>query len=307
MPSIKKTLLATVSSVALLATALVAAPANAAVATSLTVAGSAAATAGTSEATAIVLPVPSDNSVDSTDAVEFAIAGITAGDAISVVATDATLIPAGTTGTITATTGVSRLDISTGTGTTASFKAYTKTTKVGKIAVTIGSAAAVNYYVKGVAGALNNISVVAPASPLGSVAKVTVAGSDVFGNAVSGATVSLQVLGATATSTYALTTGTDGSVVKELSGLAVDAYDLVATATVATAVAGLKAPVGFVKAQLKVVDLAALVAEKDAEIAVLKAKLALAEASASGNKAKYNALAKKWNVKFPKAKVKLVK
>ncbi len=307
MPSIKKTLLATVSSVALLATALVAAPANAAVATSLTVAGSAAATAGTSEATAIVLPVPSDNSVDSTDAVEFAIAGITAGDAISVVATDATLIPAGTTGTITATTGVSRLDISTGTGTTASFKAYTKTTKVGKIAVTIGSAAAVNYYVKGVAGALNNISVVAPASPLGSVAKVTVAGSDVFGNAVSGATVSLQVLGATATSTYALTTGTDGSVVKELSGLAVDAYDLVATATVATAVTGLKAPVGFVKAQLKVVDLAALVAEKDAEIAVLKAKLALAEASASGNKAKYNALAKKWNVKFPKAKVKLVK
>jgi hypothetical protein len=35
--------------------------------------------------------------------------------------------------------------------------------------------------------------------------------------------------------------------------------------------------------------------------------LALAEAKAEGNKAKYNALAKKWNVKFPKAKVALLK
>ena len=307
MTSFKKPLIAIASAVALAATAFVAAPANAVGATYVLTGGNSASIAGTTEATAISLPVPADNSVDSVDVLDFALTGITAGEAVTVVATDATLIAAGTTGTITATTGVARLDISTGTGTTAGFKVYTKTTKVGKIAVTVGSAAVVNYFVKGTAGALNNISVVAPTAALGTVAKVTVSGTDVFGNAVAGSAVSLQVLGATATNTYSLTTGADGTVVKELSSLSVDTYDLVATATVATAVTGLKVPGGFVKAQLKVVDLAALVAEKDAEIATLKAKLALAEASASGNKAKFNALAKKWNVKFPKAKVKLVK
>jgi hypothetical protein len=111
-----------------------------------------------------------------------------------------------------------------------------------------------------------------------------------------------------------LTTATDGTAVKELTGLSVDTYDLIATATVATAVTGLTAPTGFVRGTLKVVDLAALVATKDAELAIanatiadLTAKLALAEAKAAGNKAKYNSLAKKWNAKFPKAKVALLK
>lgn len=307
MTSFKKPLIAIASAVALAATAFVAAPANAVGATYVLTGGNSASVAGTTEATAITLPVPADNSVDSVDVLDVALTGITAGEAVTVVATDATLIAAGTTGTITATTGVARLDISTGTGTTAGFKVYTKTTKVGKIAITVGSAATVNYFVKGTAGALNNVSVAAPTAALGAVAKITVSGTDVFGNAVAGSTVSLQVIGSTATNTYSLTTGADGTIVKELSGLSVDTFDLVATATVATAVTGLKAPAGFVKAQLKVVDLAALVAEKDAEIAVLKAKLALAEASASGNKAKFNNLAKKWNVKFPKAKVALIK
>lgn len=301
MTSFKKPLIAIASAVVLVATAFVAAPANAVGATYvLTVASAAPATAGTTEAAAIALPVPADNSVDSTDSLDFALTGITAGEAVTVVATDATLVAAGTTGTITASTGVARLDIATGTGTTAGFKVYTKTTKVGKVVVTVGAATPVTYYVKGTAGALNNITVSAPTAALGTTAKVTVAGTDVFGNAVAGSTVSLQVLGATATNTYSLTTGADGTVVKDLSSLSVDTYDLVATATVATAVTGLKAPLGFIKAQLKVVDLAALVAEKDAEIAALNAKIAALKASEI---AKYNKLAKKWNAKFPKAKV----
>jgi hypothetical protein len=311
MTSLKKPLIAIASAVVFATTAFIAAPASAAVATALTVAGSAAATAGTSEATAVVLPVPADNSVDSTDAVEFALSGITAGDAVTVVATDATLIAAGTTGTITATTGVARLDIATGTGTTASFKAYTKTTKVGKIAVTVGSAAAVNYYVKGAAGALNAIALSAPTAALGTTAKVTATGTDVFGNAVSGATVALQVISGTATNTYSLTTAADGTAVKDLTGLSVDTYDLIATATVAAQVAGLANPAGFIKGQLKVVDLAGLVATKDAELAVanatitdLKAQLAALKAAEI---AKYNILAAKWNKKFPKAKVALRK
>jgi hypothetical protein len=312
MTSIKKTLIATASAVALVTTALVAAPAYATGATvTLTVAGSAAATAGTTEATAVALPVPADNSVDSTDALEFAITGITAGDAVAVSATDATLIAAGTTGTLTATTGVSTLNIATGTGTTAGFKAYTKTTKVGKVVITIGSASAVTYYVKGTAGSLNAIALSAPTAALGTTAKVTATGTDVFGNAVSGATIALQVISGTATNTYSVTTTTDGTAVKDLAGLSVDTYDLIATATVAAQVTGLAKPVGFVKGQLKVVDLAGLVATKDAELAVanatiadLKSQLVALQAAEIAN---YNKLAARWNKANPKAKVALRK
>ena len=311
MTSLKKPLIAIASAVVFATTAFIAAPASAAVATTLTVAGSAAATTGTSEATAVVLPVPADNSVDSTDAVEFAVSGITAGDAVTVVATDATLVAAGTTGTITATTGVARLDIATGTGTTAGFKAYTKTTKVGKIVVTVGTTTPVTYYVKGTAGALNNIALTAPTAALGTTAKVTATGTDVFGNVVSGATVALQVISGTATNTYSLTTATDGTAVKELTGLSVDTYDLLATATVAAQVTGLAKPLGFVKGQLKVVDLSALAATKDAELAVANATIADLKAQIVALKAaeikKYNTLAAKWNKKFPKNKVALRK
>lgn len=304
MTSFKKPLIAIATALALATTTFVAA-ANATGATyTLTVATASPATAGTSEATAIALPVPADNSVDSTDALDVAITGITAGESVAVVATDATLIPAGTTGTITASTGVARLDIATGTGTTAGFKVYTKTTKTGKFVVTIGTGTPVTYFVKGVAGTVNTIALSAPTAALGTTAKVTATGVDVFGNAVSGVTVALQVISATATNTYSLTTAADGTAVKDLTGLTVGNYDLLATATVASAVTGLTTPVGFVKGQLKVVDLAALVATKDAEIAVLNAKIVALQAAEI---AKYNKLAKKWNAKFPKAKVALRK
>ena len=310
MASFKKTLIATASAVALVTTALIAAPANAAVSTALTVAGSAA-TGGTTEATAIALPVPADNSVDTVDTLDVALSGITAGEAVAVVATDATLVAAGTTGAITATTGASTLNIATGTGTTAGFRVYTKTTKVGKVVVTVGAATPVTYYVKGTAGALNAIALTAPTAALGTTAKVTATGTDVFGNVVSGATVGLQVISGSATNTYSLTTTTDGTAVKELTGLSVDTYDLLATATVAAQVTGLAKPIGFVKGQLKVVDLSALAAGKDAELAVANATIADLKAQIVALKAaeiaKYNALATRWNKAHPAKKIALRK
>jgi hypothetical protein len=310
MASFKKTLIATASAVALVTTALIAAPANAAVSTALTVAGSAA-TGGTTEATAIALPVPADNSVDTVDTLDVALSGITAGEAVAVVATDATLVAAGTTGAITVTTGASTLNIATGTGTTAGFRVYTKTTKVGKVVVTVGAATPVTYYVKGTAGALNAIALTAPTAALGTTAKVTATGTDVFGNVVSGATVALQVISGSATNTYSLTTTADGTAVKELTGLSVDSYDLLATATVAAQVTGLAKPVGFVKGQLKVVDLSALAAGKDAELAVAIATIADLKAQIVALKAaeiaKYNALATRWNKAHPAKKIALRK
>jgi hypothetical protein len=312
MASLKKTLIATASAVVLATTTFASLPAFATGATyALTVAGSAPATAGTSEASAIALPVPTDNSVDTVDTLDFALTGITAGETVSVTATDATLIAAGTTGTITASTGAAVLTIATGTGTTAGFKVYTKTTKVGKVVVTVGAATAVTYYVKGTAGALNSITLTAPTAALGTTAKVTATGTDVFGNVVSGATVALQVISGTATNTYSLTTATDGTAVKDLTGLSVDTYDLIATATVAAQVTGLTKPVGFVKGQLKVVDLSALAATKDAELAVATATIADLKAQLVALKAaeiaKYNKLAARWNKANPNKKIALRK
>jgi len=306
MTSFKKPLIAIASAVVLATTTFIALPANAAVTTTLTIATTAA-TGGTTEATAIALPVPADNSVDAADALDFALAGITAGETVTVVATDATLIKAGTTGTVTATTGESALSIPTGTGNTAAFKVYTKTTKTGKVVVTVGTAIPVTYYVKGTAGALNTITVSAPTAALGTTAKVTVSGADVFGNVVNAAAIALQVISSKATTPYTLTTGVTGTATQDIASLSVDTYDLVATATVATAVTGLTTPVGFVKGQFKVVDLAALVTTKDAELAVANAKVSVAEAKYAALVKRFNALAKQYNKKVSKkSQVKLV-
>jgi hypothetical protein len=310
MTSLKKPLIAIASAVALAATTLLAVPANAATA-ALTVNAVAVSPSPTTTANAVALPVPADNSVDATDALKIALTGVTTGSNVVATATDALLLTTLTGAT--AASGSASVTIATGTGTTADIFVFTKTTKTGTVVVT-ADGVTTTYYVKGTAGALNTIKVDAPTAALGTTAKVTVTGTDVFGNAVNGSTVALQVISGTATNTYSLTSATDGTAVKELTGLAVGSYDLVATATVSAAVTGLTAPTGFVRGTLKVVDLAALVAEKDAELAVAKAtiadlttKLALAEAAATGNKAKYNALAKKWNAKFPKNKVALLK
>jgi hypothetical protein len=309
MTSLKKPLIAIASALALVGTVL-SVPANAATA-ALTVNAVAVTTAPTTAANAVALPVPADNSVDATDALKIALTSVATGSAVTATATDALLLTTLTGAT--AASGSSTVSIATGTGTTADIFVFTKTTKTGTVVVT-ADGVSTTYYVKGTAGALNTIKVDAPTAAVGTTAKVTVAGADVFGNVVSGSVVALQVVSSTSTNTYSITTTADGTAVKELAGLTVGSYDLIATATVATAVTGLTTPVGFVRGTLKVVDLAALVAEKDAELAIAKAtiadlttKLALAEAKAEGNKKRHNALAVKWNKKFPKAKVALLK
>jgi hypothetical protein len=139
------------------------------------------------------------------------------------------------------------------------------------------------------------------------------------------------------TDTVAATLGTkEQTVALPASG----SVTVVAYATVATAVTGLAAPVGSVSATIVVRDIAAELAAKNAELAVVNSALAaekaaraadkvaadkaLADAKALSDsatvtakaaadlakatyKAEYNALATKWNKKFPKLKVALKK
>jgi hypothetical protein len=316
--------------------------ASAAVATTLTVNGSAASTSGATSATAIALPVPADNSVDLADALKFALTGLDTGTVVSASASNATIVPALATvsAPVTSTSGSASLSVSTGTGTTAEFYVYTKTTLVGSVSVTIAGNTTV-YYVQGTAGALNSIALTAPASgAAGTIATLKVAGYDVFGNLKGGATINTLVSSNGAATATALTTDTavatlgtkEQAVTLPASGSVV----VTAYATVATAVTGLSAPIGSVVATVAVRDLAGELASKVSELSIANAALAtekaaraadkvaadkaLADAKASSvatqaaadlasatYKAEYNALAKKWNAKNPKAKVALKK
>jgi hypothetical protein len=318
-------------------------PANAAVSTTLTVGGSAAATTGATSATAIALPVPADNSVDSADALKIAVTGLDTGTTVSAVASNATIVPALATVTapVTAASGSTSLSVSTGTGTTAEFYVYTKTTAVGSVSVTIAGNTTV-YYVQGTAGALNSITLIAPATAAaGTTQKITVAGYDVFGNAKSGATINTLVTKDGAATATALTTdtvtATIGTKTQDIILPASGSVSITAYATVASLVTGLSAPVGSVVATITVRDLVGELATVTAQLAAEKAgraadkvaaDKALADAiakaatdkttaqatadaatatAAASYKAEYNALATKWNKAHPKAKVALKK
>ena len=340
MNSFKKVSL--IIAAALTSTMLVSPAANANAGTvTLTVAGSAA-VGGTVVGTPVSLPVPADNSIDATDALKIAVTSVDTGTVVTAVATNATIVSALATSAapVTASSGSSTLSVSTGTGNSADFYVYTKSTAVGTVSITRAGTTTV-YYVQGTAGALNSIALTAPASgAAGTVATLRVIGYDVFGNAKGGATINTLVSSNGVATATALTTDTatatlgtkEQTVTLPASGSVV----VTAYATVATAVTGLTAPVGAVTATLVVRDLAGELAARTAELAVANAALAAEKAGRAADKVasdkaitdaaaklatdkaaadlakaiyikEYNALATKWNKKFPKLKVALKK
>lgn len=339
MKSFKKVSL--IIAAALTSTMLVspAAQANAGTVT-LTVAGSAA-TGGTVVTTPVSLPVPADNSIDAADALKIAVTSVDTGTVVTAVAVNATIVPALTgTAVVTASSGTSTLSVSTGTGNSADFYVYTKSTAVGSVSITRAGTTTV-YYVQGTAGALNSITLTAPATAAAGTSQVLkVSGFDVFGNPKGGATINTLVSSSGSALSTALTTDTAaatlGTKEQTVTIPATGSVTVVAYATVAAAVTGLAAPVGSVSATIGVRDIAGELAVKNAEVASLTAQLAAANKALADEKAarttdsatataaavtakaaadlakatyikEYNALATKWNKKFPKLKVKLKK
>ena len=334
---------------ALTSTMLVSPAANANAGTvTLTVAGSAA-TGGTVVTTPVSLPVPADNSIDAADALKIAVTSVDTGTVVTAVAVNATLVPAlaATGSAVTASSGTSTLSIATGTGTSADFYVYTKSTAVGSVSITRAGTTTV-YYVQGTAGALNSITLTAPASAAAGTSQVLkVSGFDVFGNPKGGATINTLVSSSGVALSTALTTDTAtatlGTKEQTVTIPATGSVTVVAYATVATAVTGLAAPVGSVSATIVVRDIAAELAAKNAELATANAALKAAQDALAAEKAgraadkaasdsatatakaatvtaqaaadlakatyikEYNALATKWNKKFPKLKVALKK
>jgi hypothetical protein len=294
MTSFKKPLIAIASAVALVGTMLVAGPANASSAT-LTVAGSSPATAGTSSATAIALPVPADNDVSSADALRIALSGVTAGSNVSVTATNAKIVTAVTSGStiVKVDSGVSTVTIPTGTGTTADVYVYTTTTETGTVSVTANNNTT-TYYVKGTAGSAYNLKVAAPTvANLGATVEVTAVVTDVFGNAVTNASISSTVIrGSIGSFSY---DATDKRYEATLTVPATAGTTVVSNTITASAVTGLAKPDTEVVSSISVADLAGQVAALQAQVAAMVTAK------------KYNKLAKRWNKANPSKKVKLVK
>jgi hypothetical protein len=309
----------------------------------LTVAGSAA-TGGTVVTTPVSLPVPADNSIDAADALKIAVTSVDTGTVVTAVATNATIVPALATSTapVTASNGTSTLSIATGTGTAADFYVYTKSTAVGSVSITRAGTTTV-YYVQGSnsAATANSITLSAPASGAAGTSQVLkVSAFDVFGNLKSGVTVNTLVSSNGVATATALTTdtvtATIGTKEQTITLPASGSVVVTAYATVASAVTGLSTPVGAVTATITVRDLAGELASVTAQLAAEKAARAadkvaadkaLADAKAVSDsatatlkaenevlkktiadlKTKFNALAKKWNAKFPKLRVNWIK
>jgi len=349
MKSFKKIALAVVAAMTmstLVATSASAAPMSI---TSVKKAGTTT-TLGTAATTPITLPVPTDNSVDTADTVEFVVT-VDTGTVVSVVATNATVVPAVATSTapVTASSGSATWSQNVGTGTTATFYVYTKTTAIGSVAITNGGTTT-TYYVQGIAGAIDKLTLAGVNSAAaGTSVTVTIGAVDVFGNKISGKSISAIANGATL-DTNTVTTGSgltnfgppDVKFVAPATGpVTIVAY--AASADMATAVTGFSTPSSSAVKVIAVTDLSAQVADLTAQLAAANAAKAAAETALATEKAaraadkvaadaaaakavvdlakakadadlakatyiaEFNALAKKWNAKFPKLKVTLKK
>ena len=308
------------------------APAQAA-STALTVGGSSVST-GTVVSNPAILPVPADNSVDSADALKIAITGLDTGTVVTASASNASIVPALATvsAPVTASAGSSTLSISTGTGTTADFYVFTKTTTAGTVVVTVGGNTT-TYYVKGSAGAAYNLSVVgADTASISTVTKVYAKTTDIFGNPVVTTTPTVSAINATVGAVSVSDTVT-GTFAFDLSAPAVAGTAALSVAITATDVVGFPAAVKTVTKFASITSPADAVASLQAQLAAEKAgraadkvaadkaladakalaatdtatAKAAADLAAAAYKAEYNALAKKWNAKNPKAKVALKK
>jgi len=310
--------------------------ASAAVSTALTVGGSSVST-GTVSSNPAVLPVPADNSVDSADALKIALTGLDTGTVVSATASNATIVPALATvsAPVTASAGSASLSISTGTGTTADFYVYTKTTTVGTVVVTVGGNTT-TYYVKGSAGPAYNLSVVGgDSASISTVSKVYAKTTDIFGNPVVTTTPTVSAINATVGSVSVSDTATGTFVfdfiAPALTGTAALSVNITATdvATLAPAVktvtkfasitnpadtlASLNAQLAAARAELAAEKTGRAADKAAADSAAAKAATdaaaskAAADLASAAYKAEYNALAKKWNAKNPKAKVALKK
>jgi hypothetical protein len=299
MDSFKKISIATISAVALLATTILAVPANASITAAVTVGEENVATTAKVIATPATPTVPADNKVDLADTVKFVVT-VANNTTVSAAATDAKLVSAlhATGAPVTSADGSATISGNSGSGTTVTFYAFTNKATTGSVVVSTGGSST-TYYLKGVAGDAYNLSVVAPkVSTLSAASPLTATVTDVFGNAVTNASISNTVIRGTVGSFVYSDADKVYKATFTASGVAGDA--IVESKISATAIAGLPKPVDSVVYTISVGDLAAQVEALTKRVSELEASLAK-----SVTKKKYNKLVRKWNRSNPNNRVSL--
>ena len=299
MTSFKKPLIAIASAVALVTSALVAAPANATVSAVVTVGVTDVATTSKVITTPATPTVPSDNKVDPADTVKFVVT-VAANTVVTATATDAKLVSAldAADAAVTAAAGSATFSGNSGSGTTVTFYAFTTKATTGSVVVSTGGSSA-TYYLKGTAGPAYNLTAVVPTvANLSGTAEVTALVSDIFGNAITNATISSTVIRATLGAfSY---DATDKRYEATLTAPATAGTTVIANTITAFAVAGLAKPATEVVSSISVADLAG-------QVAALTAQLAAATKLAATNKVKHNKLVKRFNKITTGKKAKLIK
>lgn len=357
MKSFKKIALGMVAAMTLgtiVATPASAAPMTVAVTTWNGVAYAAPATAGTSTATAIARPVPADNSVDAADVVKF-VATVDTGTTVQVSASNASIVlaTASLAAPVNASSGASAVNIAVGTGTTAEFYVYTKTTAIGAVSITNGGTTS-TYFIQGTTDKINSLTVTgADSAASGTSVSLTVTATDVFGNKIPGKFITAIANGATLVAT-SVSTGVSladygtaelkfvapvtgpvtvvayltnaADLAAEVAGFNKPSSSAVKVVTVRDLLAELKASQDALAAEkaahevtkadlvkAKADTLSANIGKTNAENALAASTAELAKVKADNDaaiaalKAAFNALAKKWNAKNPKAKIALLK
>ena len=300
MNSFKKASLAAISALALVASAMIAVPANASIVAAVTVGSTDVATTSKVSTTPATPTVPSDNKVDLADTVKFVVT-VPAGTIVRATAADAKLVTAldAVGAEVPASAGAASVEINTGSGTTATFYAFTTKTTAGSVVVTAGGSSS-TYYLKGLAGPAYNLSVSVPTvAGLGSDVDFTATATDVFGNTVENATITTTLLRGTVKT--ALTWNSTDKLYKGVITTPAAAGTVAGIATIsATDVTGLAKAVKEASFSIAAADLAT-------QVATLSALLATAQADAAKANKKFNKLAKRWNRANPTKKVKLIK
>ncbi len=280
---------------ALTAATLSAVPASANTQT-LTIAG-AAATGGTTSATAVALPVPGD-SVTASNALSISVSGLASNTTVSATATNALLLSTLTGAT--AASGSNTISVNTGASTSAELFVFTKTAVTGSVVVTVGNTQT-TYYVKGTAGDVAKVAVAAPTTGLaGSTQSVDVSAFDKYDNAKGSGTVNLVLDTNGVITTATVTTSTSGTVrytvtLPSTGSVKVTAY-AASSSAVATILVG--QPRNLDAELTKALgDLAAATAT----VATLTAENAEFAKTVRKLKWQYNTLVKKYNAGKPKA------
>jgi hypothetical protein len=294
MTSLKKPLIAIASAVALVTSALVAGPANAAISAALTV-NTVSVTAAATAADPVLLPVPADNSVDAADALKVVVT-VAANTTVSATATGVKLVSALATvsAPVAVSAGSGTFSANSGSGTTVTFYAFTTSTTAGSFVVTVGGDST-TYVVKGTAGPAYNLTASVPAfAGLGVDVDFTANVTDVFGNAVTNASISTDVSRLRGTVKTALTyDATDKRYEGVITTLATPVKIETIVSISATDVTGLAKAVKEVTLYTTTADLAT-------QVAALSAAVAAKDAEIKSLKAKYNSLAKRYNTKVVK-------